>query len=290
MATSSQEKTITTKVDNSHKIEHYWTVRIHPNEQSRIIECIEAGSFYNDFTGVFKLGNFYWITFQGASKLSSGNFTNAHFEVKELNEFNQKKGRIVKAIYWTDKEFKGFAVNNGDLKTICEETYKNPDFKRLNDLSKGEIDEVDEPSDTLEMKLKKTESYASKSLAILNTLPDLVEDGTITKKSLLEAVDTINVNVKKLDENHKALSELIASKPGAEKIAETLPKLHPYQKWNQIVVPTTIENQYMKITAVVVDDPTKKPTLKVKLQKVIIVNEQKDSSILKPNSVDVQIK
>lgn len=258
----------------SNKTEYTWAVRLYPNTQARIIECVEAGAQHNDFKGVFKLANYYWLIFQGASKESAGNFIQASFEVKEITEFIHKKGRIIKAIYWTDKEFKGLAVNNGDLNVICEQTYRSPDFKRLNDLSKAEIDFVDEPNDTIDVKIKKTESYMQKCSAILNSLPELVENGSITKESLLNGVDQIKDNVDKLGENLKTLRELSENKPGAEKIVETLLKLHPYKKWNQIIIPTVIEKHFMKITAVDVDDPNaKKPVIKVKLQKVIMMDD-----------------
>jgi hypothetical protein len=275
MAQSSDTTSVKPEADTA---EYTWAVRINPNNQNRIISCIEAGAQHNDFIDVFKLGNFYWFVFQGASKLSSGNFIQAQFEVKELKEFIQKKGRILKAIYINDKEFKGLAVNKGDLDVICEQTYRSPDFVRLNDLSKKEIDVVDEPSDTVEMKITKITSYLQKNSAILNTLPELVENGSISKESLLGGVEQIKENVAKLNDNLTALRELAESKPSAEKIAEAILKLHPYKKWNELIIPTIVEKHYMKITAVDVEDPNaKKPIIKIKLQKVIMVGTDEGS-------------
>lgn len=271
MSQSSQESQ--SQEPQSKKIqetEHTWTVRVFPNEQGRIMECIQVGAQHNDFKGVFKFQNFYYMVFQGFSGQSAGNFIQSHFQVKELGDFIQKKGRIVKAVYWDDKEFKGFALNKGEIIAICEEVYQNPEFTRLNDLSKPELDFVDEQSDTLEIKVMKTESYLAKCSGILQTLPELKENGTISKEGLNLGVDQIKDNFEKLSENLKTLRELVNSKLGAEKIAETLAKLHPYKKWNQVIIPTIVEGEHMKITAVDVLDPdAKKPVIKIKLQKMV---------------------
>lgn len=252
------------------EIEHTWAVRVFPNEQIRIMECVEAGSHHNDFIGVFKFQNFYYMIFRGFSKQSAGNFIQSHFQVKEIGDFIQKKGRIVKAVYWNEKEFKGFALNRDEVLAICEGVYKNPNFIRLNDLSKPEIDFADDPSDTLEIKIMKTESYLAKCSSILQTLRELKEGGAISTEGIHLGIDQIKDNFEKLSENLKQLRELISSKPGAEKIAETLVKLHPYKKWNQIIIPTIVEGEHMKITAVDVLDPdAEKPVIKIKLQKII---------------------
>ena len=255
--------------DKPKEIEHTWAVRVFPNEQTRIIECIQAGAQHNDFKGIFKFQNFYYMVFKGFSGQSSGNLIQAHFQVKEIDDFIQKKGRIVKAVYWDDKEFKGFALNKGEIIAICEEVYQNPEFTRLNDLSKPELDFADEPSDTLEIKVMKTESYLAKCSGILQTLPELKENGTITAEGLKLGIDQLKDNYEKLSENLKTLRELINNKPGAEKIVETLAKMHPYKKWNQVIIPTIVEGDHMKITAVDVLDPNaKKPIIKIKLQKI----------------------
>jgi len=263
MSSNSIPNTPTSSIpEYDSKQERQWAVKV-PNTEFAIGRCVEIGAQYNDFKGVIKFQNFYYLLFNGYSDKSADGFRKEGFVIKEVKEFIHKKGAIHKAVYMTDPQFKGFAIPIAEFMMYCIKCYRgDPELNRLQDLGKPEIDFVDEPTDTTDIKILKTNSYIAKCMAIIKSLPKLLDDKIISEQSLDYATNQMKDNIEKLKYNLSILEN-----------NGDISTLHPFIKWNRVMVqllgsenpPKTL----LEIVAVdVMDSKSALPTIKIRLNEV----------------------
>lgn len=232
-----------------------WIVKV-SNTKESIMKCITIASEYNDYNGVIKMQNSYYLLFNGYSEESAKGLRDARFQVSKLEDQHHNNGLIIGATYIQSSDFSGFAMTKKEIEVFCKTVYKNG-FIRNKDLRKPEIDHVDNSSDTIEQKKKKTGFYIGSCIALMKTLPSLIASGNIKEANFDIQFEILKDRIEKLKHNMDILIEGNIEKQN---------DLHPYIKWNQIEINIS-KHKMLQITVVEVLDP---PTMKLKMKTIDI--------------------
>lgn len=236
-------------MSNVTKGNHHWFVKV-ANTKSDITKCIKIAAEYNDYSGIMKFRNFYYIMFTGA-KDSINELKDEGFQIEKMEHFPLEKDDTVrKAVYHNDKKFTGFAMTMDEVNDLCRTVYTSPTFKRNQDVRFQDIDHIDDPNDPTAEMQKKTFFYLNSCIELMRALPDFVENQIITEKEfddhykiLRERIDKLNTNMQLLNTHDEAKK----------------PMLNPYIKWNQIVI------NKLQLT-IVESRQNGKPSLKLKIE------------------------